>query len=157
MSEPTYPVGHCRPPEHTRFRKGQSGNPGGKPGPKKILKRAFDAALGDALHADKQDVKDARSRKLIEALARKVALDALDGRASAQRLVLGVLERDDDDERKAAAESGVDEDMKTLLGDRYEEYNRRFHKAVAAGSGDELLAIAREFQDIERLPQSGSS
>src|SRR5262249_24448384 len=26
-----YEVGHCRPPKSTRFRKGRSGNPGGRP------------------------------------------------------------------------------------------------------------------------------
>jgi hypothetical protein len=29
--EPNYEVGHGRPPKHTRFKKGRSGNPGGRP------------------------------------------------------------------------------------------------------------------------------
>ena len=30
-SDAAYPVGHGKPPVHTRFRKGASGNPGGRP------------------------------------------------------------------------------------------------------------------------------
>ena len=33
--ESDYQVGPCRPPLHTRFKKGQSGNPGGR-GPKSL-------------------------------------------------------------------------------------------------------------------------
>src|SRR5947209_11419718 len=95
MRESPSPVGYGRPPEHTRFQKGQSGNPSGKPGPKKRLKQQFDAALGDALKGDRWELRDARPAKAIEALARKITLDALDGRASAQRLVLAILDGED--------------------------------------------------------------
>ncbi|HLY05083.1 MAG TPA: DUF5681 domain-containing protein [Rhizomicrobium sp.] len=157
MSESPPKVGYGRPPVHTRFQKGQSGNPGGRPGPKKQIKRAFDAALGDALKADKQELRDARPRKVIEVMARKVALDALDGRFTAMRLVLAILDREDDDERRAAAEMSADTNMKVLLGDRYEEFTARFQNALATGAGDELATIAREFQALEKIPQSGNS
>lgn len=31
LSSNDYPVGYCKPPRHSRFRKGQSGNPKGRP------------------------------------------------------------------------------------------------------------------------------
>ena len=39
-----YEVGHCKPPVGTRFKKGQSGNPGGraKKNPPPLLVRKFD-------------------------------------------------------------------------------------------------------------------
>ncbi len=45
----TYTVGKGRPPMHTRFKKGQSGNPSGKPGPAKLAKQRFQRALFVAL------------------------------------------------------------------------------------------------------------
>jgi hypothetical protein len=103
MTESPYPVGYGRPPKHTRFQKGKSGNPGGKPGPKKRLKHRLDVALSDALDGDRWELRDAKPRRVIDAFARKVVLDALEGRGSAQRLVLAIL---DGEEGGAAEESG---------------------------------------------------
>jgi hypothetical protein len=97
MTQSPYPIGYGRPPEHTRFQKGQSGNPNGKTGPKKRLKHEFDAALSGALDGDRGELRDAKPTKVIEALAHKVALDALDGRASALKLVLAILDGEDRD------------------------------------------------------------
>jgi hypothetical protein len=168
-------IGYGRPPEHTRFRKGQSGNPSGKPGPKKRLKHQFDAALSGALDGDRRDLREAKPTKVIEALARKVALDALDGRASAQKLVLAILdaedrggaekstggtveesrnETDEENEEEADEESGEedrfvfeDESARQLFGDRYSEFKERFERAVNAVDIDALCDLAADFGD----------
>jgi len=178
MSGPPYSIGYGRPPEHTRFRKGQSGNPSGKPGQKKRLRNQFDAALGGALDGDRQALRDAKPTKVIEALARKVALDALDaldGRASAQKLVLEILdgedrggaekstdaaveesrnETDEEDEQEADEENGEeerfvfeDESARQLFGDRYSEFKERFERAVNAVDIDALCDLAADFGD----------
>ena len=159
MSETPYPVGYGRPPEHTRFQKGRSANPGGKPGPKKRLKQAFDAALGEALNGDEAALRAATPTKVVERFARQVALDALEGRASAQRLVLAILDRegggaaDEESRDETAAAFSDDEDTRQLVGERYEEFKTRFERAVANESGDELVALAKEFA---QFPQSGN-
>jgi hypothetical protein len=91
MTKQPYAVGYGRPPEHTRFQKGHSGT-GVKPGLKKPLKQQFVVALSDALNGSRQALQDARPTTTIEAMARKVALDALDGRAPAQKFVLEILD-----------------------------------------------------------------
>ena len=138
-------VGHGRPPRHTRFQKGESGNPGGRPGPKKRLKQQFDAALREALSADEKTLRQSKPAKVIEAFARQLALQVLDGRPSAQRLVLSTLREKDDgaDVQESQEMPGPSEEERSrrALGERYEEFNRRFDAAVAAGRFDDFLAL----------------
>lgn len=155
MSETPYPVGYGRPPVHTRFQKGQSGNPSGKPGPDKRLTRQFRAALSGVFEGDRLELKDARPRSVMEALARKVALDALDGRSSAQHLLLSMI--DGEDGAMPESGPGTDEHLRRVLGDRYDAYKARFDAAVAREDRDELQAIAREIELLEKFPAAGNS
>jgi hypothetical protein len=95
MTQSSYPVGYGRPPVHTQFQKGHSGNPGGKPGPKRRLKDEFAEALASAFDGTMGELRDARPKRGIEVLARVVALHALEGRSSAQKIVLGLLDGKD--------------------------------------------------------------
>jgi hypothetical protein len=162
MSDSPHPVGYGRPPEHTRFQKGQSGNPTGKAGPTKRLRHQFDTALSGALEGDTRELRDARPANVIEALVRQIALNALDGKPSAQRLVVSLLERDsrgsadDEGQSNPAAALTSEERTREALGERYDEFKARFDAAVAAGAGDELLAIAREFQTLGDFPAAGN-
>ena len=38
--------------------------------------------------------------------------------------------------------------MNLLLGERYDEFKTRFERAVANESGDELVALAKEFAEF---------
>ncbi len=57
-SESGYKVGPCRPPLHTRFKKGQSGNPGGRSA------KSLPALLADALNETVVVTIDGRRRKI---------------------------------------------------------------------------------------------
>jgi hypothetical protein len=78
-----YTVGRGKPPLHTRFQKGQSGNPSGKPGPAKLARQRFQRALYAALDGETAELKHSLPRGTLESLARRFALDAL-GVASEQ-------------------------------------------------------------------------
>jgi len=55
-----YKVGYKKPPLHTRFRKGQSGNPRGRPRGSKN----FSTLLADALNEPVVVTEDGRRRKI---------------------------------------------------------------------------------------------
>ena len=89
-----YTVGHGKPPLHTRFRKGQSGNPSGKPGPAKIARQRFQRALYTALDAETGALKDARPRGNLDGMARKLTLAAAGGDRLAIRFILSELDQE---------------------------------------------------------------
>ena len=98
--KPDYKVGYKKPPLHTRFQKGQSGNPRGRPRGSKN----FSTLLTDALNEPVVVTEDGRRRKIskrelgFKQLANKFAI----AEAQATKMLLGLmLER----ERLAAAAS----------------------------------------------------
>jgi uncharacterized protein (UPF0216 family) len=96
--KPDYKVGYKKPPLHTRFHKGQSGNPRGRPRGSKN----FSTLLADALNEPVVVTEDGRRRQIskrelgFKQLANKFAM----AEAQATKMLLGLmLER----ERLAAA------------------------------------------------------
>ncbi|HEY3778466.1 MAG TPA: DUF5681 domain-containing protein [Rhizomicrobium sp.] len=96
MTEPAdYKVGPGHPPLHSRFQKGRSGNPGGKPSPSSQLKARFQLAIREALEKKSaHELTASRPSSILGAIARQLVLDANIGRPSSQRLLLTLLETD---------------------------------------------------------------
>jgi hypothetical protein len=65
-----YEVGFGRPPKHTRFRSGQSGNPRGRPTRRPTFKEDFNAELREklSLRENGRERKLSKQRALIKAL-----------------------------------------------------------------------------------------
>ena len=185
MSEPAYMVGYARPPRHTRFEKGRSGNPGGRPGPKKLAEQVFARAIGEALNTDTETLCQPTAEKAILAFARRLVVRAVDGQPSAQKLLVSLLgeipnmgENDGDsgdgaddahashgagDEESRDEDAGEtpagfpdDEYGRQLFGDRYDEFKSRFDAALRAGSVDDLVTLAEDFDCTDKFPQSGN-
>jgi uncharacterized protein (UPF0216 family) len=100
--KPDYKVGYKRPPLHTRFQKGQSGNPRGRARGRPRGSKNFSTLLADALNEPVVITEDGRRRKIskrelgFKQLANKFAM----AEAQATKMLLGLmLER----ERLAAA------------------------------------------------------
>jgi Family of unknown function (DUF5681) len=88
-----YAVGYGKPPLHTRFRKGQSGNPGGRP--RRIAtERAKALALREAYRTVtvKEDGK-ALTLPAIQAILRSQIVLAAKGNVQAQRGILTAIQR----------------------------------------------------------------
>lgn len=72
-----YGVGHKRPPEHTRFKPGQSGNPSGRPKGSQNLKTIFEKILKEEVSL--REGNDVRKVTKAEALMRGLVVGALRG------------------------------------------------------------------------------
>jgi hypothetical protein len=79
-------VGYCRPPQHTRFKPGQSGNPKGRPKGAKneatILKKIFDRQI-EMLEGDKS-----RKVSVLEGILLRFTQDALRGNPKSAAFLL---------------------------------------------------------------------
>jgi hypothetical protein len=87
--ERNYEVGYGRPPQGTRFKKGQSGNPKGRPSGTKNLGGLFQQLLGEMVTAREGD----RSRRMTkaEALLQALVLRAIKGEGRAVTQVFTMM------------------------------------------------------------------
>src|ERR1041384_1783778 len=73
----SYAVGYCRPPLHTRFKPGQSGNPSGRVKGSKNLRTLFHQILNEQIPL--QDGAQTKKVTKAEALMRRLVIGALKG------------------------------------------------------------------------------
>ena len=100
-----YAVGYGKPPVHSRFKPGQSGNPKGRQKGQKSVKAILSTVLNE-----KVTVRSSRgSRKVtkIEALLQKLMNDALTGKPKAAEQIIRMAKDAGLDAELAAAADGV--------------------------------------------------
>ena len=98
-------VGYKRPPSHTRFRPGHSGNPTGRP----KRKPTFRAVLLEELAAILPGNDPRRAASKLQALVKTLVDTAIAGDARAQSLLIGTLARMGDAEENEAASLTADD------------------------------------------------
>src|SRR5215468_6095564 len=106
----SYEVGYHKPPRHTQFRKGQSGNPGGRPG-RLPAERLEELALYEAYRTTiVMEDGHAMPMPAIQAVLRRQLESAASGNVRAQRDILAMI-RDIERARSVAApsEDGADD------------------------------------------------
>jgi len=100
MADQDYKVGYRRPPKTGQFKKGQSGNPKGRPKGARGLEKVVLEELKSKITVN----ENGRSKKVkkVEAIAKQVVNKAMTGDVKSISLVLGVSQRHED---KLAAKS----------------------------------------------------
>jgi Family of unknown function (DUF5681) len=90
-AKPDYPVGYGRPPEHSRFKKGQSGNPTGR-------RRYTQSDRARQLMSQElfrrvpvREGDQVRHMPAVQALVRSLILQAIKGKSAPARVVLAML------------------------------------------------------------------
>lgn len=86
-----YEVGYGKPPKHTRFKPGQSGNPRGRPRKTKELHKLIQAELDQTI-----PIQEAGREKRItkrEAIIKQLINRAIKGDAKASQFILAHLEK----------------------------------------------------------------
>ena len=129
-------VGYKRPPPHTRFRPGRSGNPSGRPKRRPSFRAALLAELAATMPA--KDPQRAGSK--LQALVRTLVDSAIAGNARAQSVVVGALARLGDAE-DSESPSLTPDDRDILDAYVGGELQRRATEADAApaSTGDEAI------------------
>jgi hypothetical protein len=94
-----YNVGYCRPPLHSRFKPGQSGNPRGRPkGPKGI-----EQVLRQALERRVPDPRGGRRKiSMLQLIVESLVVGAAKRDPRMLRLLIGLLDRHGEREADAA-------------------------------------------------------
>ncbi|MDJ1018499.1 MAG: DUF5681 domain-containing protein [Paracoccaceae bacterium] len=136
-----YDVGYGKPPKHTRFKKGQSGNPKGRP----KGSRNFATDLDEVLSAPMTVIKNGSPKKVSSQLAALMRLmeRALNGdmKALAQVVALAQLR---------AAEKEAQSAERSLSVNETEILERHAAKILREAGIEDVSDAAREEPDAER-------
>ena len=128
-----YEVGYCKPPRHTQFKPGQSGNPRGRPKGTKNLKTDLIEELGEriVIREGDQPKKVSKQRAIVKSLVTRT----LNGDTRAANLITSMMLRLlDTGEGTPEVEDALHHDERDILDDF--ERRVRGDNAQGGGAGD---------------------
>jgi hypothetical protein len=136
-----YEVGYGRPPVATRFKKGQSGNPRGRPRRDATVAQLLDAALSRRIEVTENG--NARRMTMLAVIVQGLVNDAAKRDPKALRLLLTLLAQQRDGAGSGLSQPDEAEDRAILM-----DYFARREGAVTAptrpeGAADGAVAEAR--------------
>lgn len=114
----SYEVGFGKPPAHTRFKKGQSGNPKGRPRGAKNISTLVSHALDERV-----EIKEAGQRRMLtkrEVIAKQLVNKSAGSDLKALSMLLGLMRELEGKGERAAVDNSISSDadqqvVQTLL------------------------------------------
>ena len=133
MNDSTTGVGYKRPPSHTRFRAGRSGNPSGRPKRRPSFRDALLTELAAAMPG--KDPQRAGSK--LHAVVKTLVDSAIAGEARAQALLVSALARiGDAQDNEPASLTPIDREiLDSYVAD---ELKRRANETETPPSDDDV-------------------
>jgi hypothetical protein len=108
-----YAVGYKKPPRATQFKKGQSGNPKGRPKGSKNFASQVESTFARKISVHERGKE--RRISMAEAILLKLTAKAIAGDMSATRLAIGLLQISQQETGRPIAESFTSESDRELL------------------------------------------
>jgi hypothetical protein len=93
MAKRDYAVGRGKPPVRSQFKKGQSGNPGGKPGSTKNFQQRWRVSFEEALEMTYSDLEDTDAKTVLDDVTKEIVLSAARGNPQAVKTLLALTEK----------------------------------------------------------------
>lgn len=164
--EPDYEVGYKKPPKHSQFKKGQSGNPRGRPRGSKNSATLFNEALNEKVVITENGRQRAISKR--EAMFKQLANSAARGDPKATQTVLRhlpELERCTKPEKAPEARAVPRQSYVVILPDNHRQPRDpgevaallRAQDEYRAGKGPEQEAQTPANENEEEAPDKRSS
>lgn len=107
-----YDIGYKRPPKSGQFKKGQSGNPKGRPKGSNNLLTLLEEELSQPIVVNENGKKKTITR--MQAIAKRLVADALQGERKAQMTLIEILRRTGQFE-KTELDSLLPDDYESIL------------------------------------------
>jgi hypothetical protein len=124
--DPDYKVGYGRPPESSRFGKGQSGNPKGRPKGSKNLSTLLDDALNESVVVSEHGKRKRITKR--QAMLKQLVNKAASGNHRAIQLLLSEMRLVEGREQDSTASPLFDEADREVIRQLYQRFRSISHE-----------------------------